>query len=125
MLDGLSPCVIVSNTLPGHTFLGLDWWAILMVARAVGAHGYTKVLVSERLIRVPVLGWILRMLEFPVLGDCYQTDRDRVRQCLASFAKDSISAGPSEVPYLFLHFPEGDTVCRETLATSLEFAKRE
>lgn len=54
-----------------------------------------------------------------------QTDRDRVKQCLASFAKDSLSAGPSGVPYLFLHFPEGDTVNRETLASSLEFAKRE
>lgn len=43
MLDGLCPCVIVSNTLPGHMLLGLDWWAILMVARAVGAHGHTKV----------------------------------------------------------------------------------
>ncbi len=37
MLDGLSPCVIVSNTLPGTDFFGLDWWTILMVARAVGA----------------------------------------------------------------------------------------
>ena len=43
MLDGLCLCVIVSNTLPGKAFLGLDWWAILMVVQAVGAHGYSKV----------------------------------------------------------------------------------
>lgn len=54
-----------------------------------------------------------------------KTDRDRVKQCLASFARDSIAAGPSGVPYLFLHFPEGDTLNRETLASSLEFAQRE
>ena len=43
MLDGLCLCVIVSNNLPGKALLGLDWWAILMVVRAVGAHGYSKV----------------------------------------------------------------------------------
>ncbi|CAM9308114.1 unnamed protein product [Ectocarpus sp. 12 AP-2014] len=125
MLDGLCPCVIVSNTLPGNAFQGLDWWTILQVARAVGAHGYTKVLVSQRLNNTPVLGWILRMLEFPGLGDCYQEDRDRVKKSLASFARDSVSAGPSGVPYMFLHFPEGGTLNRETLASSLEFAQRE
>ncbi|CAM9237592.1 unnamed protein product [Pylaiella littoralis] len=124
MLDGLCPCVIVSNAFPGSSFLGLDCWAILMVARAVGAHGYLKVLVSERLTNAPVLGWILKILEFPGLGDCYQGDRDRVKQSLASFARDSVSAGPS-VPYLFLHFPEGDALNRDTLASSLEFAQRE
>lgn len=31
-----------------------------------------KVLVSERLNNTPILGWILRILEFPGLGDCYQ-----------------------------------------------------
>lgn len=48
-----------------------------------------------------------------------------MKHCLSSFAKDSVSAGPSGVPYMFLHFPEGDTLNRETLASSLEFAKRE
>ena len=51
MLDGLCLCVIVSNNLPGNAFLGLDWWAILMVVRAVGAHGYSKVSVKA----LPVL----------------------------------------------------------------------
>lgn len=31
-----------------------------------------QVLVSERLNHIPLLGWILRILEFPDLGDCYQ-----------------------------------------------------
>lgn len=44
---------------------------------------------------------------------------------MASFARDSVLAGPSGVPYLFLHFPEGDTLNRETLTNSLEFARRE
>lgn len=48
MLDGLCLCVVVSNTLPGKAFLGLDWWAILMVVRAVGAHGYSKVHIMRR-----------------------------------------------------------------------------
>ena len=51
MLDGLCLCVIVSNTLPGKAFLGLDWWAILMVVRAVGAHGYSKVYIMRRSAR--------------------------------------------------------------------------
>lgn len=29
-------------------------------------------LVSERLNNTPVFGWILKILEFPGLGDCYQ-----------------------------------------------------
>lgn len=56
---------------------------------------------------------------------CAKGDRDRVKKSVASFGRDSVSAGPSGVPYLFLHFPEGDTLNRDTLASSLEFAKRE
>lgn len=48
-----------------------------------------------------------------------------MKKSVASFGRDSVSAGPSGVPYLFLHFPEGDTLNRDTLASSLEFAKRE
>lgn len=61
----------------------------------------------------------------PLTPRLKQGDRDRVKQSLASFARDSVTAGPSGVPYLFLHFPEGDTLNRDTLASSLEFAKRE
>lgn len=48
-----------------------------------------------------------------------------MKKSLLSFGRDSVSAGPSGVPYLFLHFPEGDTLNQDTLASSLEFAKRE
>lgn len=54
-----------------------------------------------------------------------KTNRDRVTRCLASFARDSVLAGSSGVPYIFLHFPEGDTLNQESLARSLEFARRE
>lgn len=36
--------------------------------------GSTQVLVSEQLNNTPMLGWILRMLEFPGLGECYQVN---------------------------------------------------
>lgn len=61
----------------------------------------------------------------PVFATYGKGDRDRVKKSLASFGRDSVSAGPSGVPYMFLHFPEGDTLNRDTLASSLEFAKRE
>jgi len=35
----------------------------------------TQVLVSERAKDTPVLGWILKILEFPGLGDCYQVSQ--------------------------------------------------
>lgn len=40
--------------------------------RALRMYAFLQVLVSQRLNNTPVLGWILRMLEFPGLGDCYQ-----------------------------------------------------
>ncbi|CAM9168760.1 unnamed protein product [Choristocarpus tenellus] len=125
MLDGLSPGVIVSNKLGGPKTTGLDWWAVLMVTRLVGAHGYTKVMVSERLIQTPILGWLLKLLEFPGIGPCYQGGRDLLKQRLSSFAQDAASARPSVAPYLFLHFPEGETLSQDSLSNSLHFAQRE
>jgi hypothetical protein len=65
MLDGLCPGAIVSNKLVGRS-AGLEWWAVLLIARAVGAHGHTKVLVKEKLAALPGLGWLLRLLECPL-----------------------------------------------------------
>ncbi|CAM9990092.1 unnamed protein product, partial [Phaeothamnion confervicola] len=122
MLDGLCPGAVVSNKLVAPEVAALDCWCVLLVARAVGAHGHTKVLIRQSLAQVPLVGWLLRLLEFPALGHSYQQHRDELRGALASFADDAVLSG---VPYLFLHFPEGESFSKKSLASSLEFAWRE
>ncbi|CAM9638056.1 unnamed protein product [Chrysoparadoxa australica] len=121
MLDGLCPGVIVSNKLPGPS-AALEWWSLLLLARTVGAHGHMKLLATDQLRLVPVLGWLLQLLECPPLRTCFQDGREELAELLASFATDSISSG---VPYLFLQFPEGNEFHRESVASSLEFARKE
>lgn len=84
--------------------------------------GRTPVDVSlaERSRRVLTRCLLLRLSRVVI-----KADRDGLKQWLESFARESLQAGPSGVPYLFVHFPEGDLLNVETLANSLEFARRE
>lgn len=122
MLDGLSLGAIVSNKLTGRCS-GLEWWVILLLARAVGAHGHIKVLVGEQLAHLPGLGWLLCLLECPPHGHAFDAPAGlALRRCMISFAEDSVSTG---VPYLFLQFPEGGGINKASLSSSQSFARRE
>lgn len=95
--DGLSPAAIVCNKLVGKG-AGLEWWPLLLMARTASAHSRAKLLVDSEMLKMPFIGWLLKLLEWPELHTPLQHHRQELRSQVASLLDD--------LPLLLLHFPE-------------------
>merc|ERR1712146_743719 len=90
-----------------------------MVLRFVGLHGNVKILVKDHLKQAPIIGWILRFLEYPMVqADSWTKSRTRVTSTLRSFAVDKF-------PTLLFFFPEGDKINEDIREKSRQYAERE
>lgn len=113
MPDSISTGIVVAN----HQY-EMDWWYMLMVTRLLGLHGNVKVVVKEELKQTPLLGWLLRLVEYPFIHSSWSRSRVELFGLLRSFTADSF-------PVLLFLFPEGDRIDLKTREKSIGFAQRE
>ena len=113
MPDGITAGIVVAN----HQYEG-DWWFMLMVARFLGLHGNVKIIVREGLKRIPLLGWLLTLVEYPFISSSWSHSRTNLFQLLRSFTADNF-------PVLLFQFPEGDRIDAKVRQQSLTFAQKE
>mgnify|MGYP002634677612 CR=1 FL=1 len=78
--DGITAGIVVAN----HQYEG-DWWFMLMVARFLGLHGNVKIIVREGLKRIPLLGWLVRLVEYPFISSSWSHSRTNLFGLLRSF----------------------------------------
>lgn len=113
MCTGITAGIVVAN----HQYEG-DWWYMLMVARFLGLHGNVKVIVREGLRHIPLLGWLLQLVEYPFISSSWSHSRTNLLQLLRSFTADNF-------PVLLFQFPEGDRIDAKVRQQSINFAQKE
>ncbi|KAM3570795.1 hypothetical protein VYU27_007133, partial [Nannochloropsis oceanica] len=113
MPDGITAGIVVAN----HQYEG-DWWFMLMVARFLGLHGNVKIIVREGLKKIPLLGWLVRLVEYPFISSSWSLSRTNLFGLLRSFNAD-------DFPVLLFQFPEGDRIDAKVRQQSLAFAAKE
>lgn len=91
---------------------------MLMVARYLGLHGNVKIIVREELKSVPLLGWILQLVEYPSITESWSRCRTDLLSLLRSFTADAF-------PVLLFQFPEGDRIDSNIRQQSMSFAQKE
>ena len=110
---GITTGIVVAN----HQYEG-DWWLMLMVARFLGLQGNVKIIVREGLRHIPLLGWLLQLVEYPFISSSWSHSRTALLQLLRSFAADNF-------PVLLFQFPEGDRIDARVRQQSITFAQKE
>lgn len=91
---------------------------MLMVARFLGLHGNVKIIVREGLKKIPLLGWLLQLVEYPFISSSWSRCRMDLFSLLRSFTADNF-------PVLLFQFPEGDRIDANIRQQSLSFAEKE
>ncbi|KNC84179.1 hypothetical protein SARC_03601 [Sphaeroforma arctica JP610] len=110
--DDVHSAIIISN----HT-VDYDWYCLWLLGRARGYHGVMKIILKDSLKHLPVFGWGMQYFEFIFLARDWSKDKHNLYKLLRSFVHD-------DMPLWLLLFPEGTTICKESLEKSSNFAKK-
>jgi len=77
-----------------------------------------KLFLHKSYQKLPFVGAIFNLLDFPFLGDEWSNYRLEFLKFLKTFNEDTN-------PVLFLLFPEGGQIDEESIAQSMDFARKE
>lgn len=94
-----------------------DWLYIWALLTHMGKGGNVKITLKKSLQWIPILGWGMKIVGFIFLSRKWTHDRHKFLRRISrlTFFK----------PFSFLIFPEGTTLCENSLKKSNEFAAKE
>ncbi|TFK30631.1 hypothetical protein FA15DRAFT_662643 [Coprinopsis marcescibilis] len=101
-----------------------DWWfawCFTYFTSPKGVHKYVYITLKNSLRWVPIVGWGMQFFDFIFLARSWASDRLQLALSLSSLGK---AAEREHRPFVFLLYPEGTLVSKDTRPISKKFAEK-
>ncbi|THU94849.1 hypothetical protein K435DRAFT_151938 [Dendrothele bispora CBS 962.96] len=100
-----------------------DWWYAwcLFYYLGEGVHRYIYITLKKSLQWVPVVGWGMQFFNFIFLARSWASDRVQLATSLSALGQ---AAEQQDNPFVFLLYPEGTLVSKDTRPISRKFADK-
>ncbi|KAF5368472.1 hypothetical protein D9758_002417 [Tetrapyrgos nigripes] len=100
-----------------------DWWYAwcLLYYIGEGMHRYVYITLKKSLQWVPVVGWGMQFFNFIFLARSWASDRVQLAKSLSTLGE---AAERGDNPFVFLLYPEGTLVSKDTRPISRKFAEK-
>ncbi|CCM00886.1 uncharacterized protein FIBRA_02932 [Fibroporia radiculosa] len=98
-----------------------DWWYDWSLAYFMGTHKDVYIVLKDSLKWIPIIGWGMQLFKFVFLKRSWASDRLHLSNSLSWLGRQ---AEKRDVPLMFILYPEGTLVSKDTRPLSKKFADK-